>query len=95
MADYADMRSDSESGGDESDSDDSRDGAGGRGGASDADLAAVMALEQSLQTHPDDYNLHAQARVAVCGGCALRTACALNTAAFAGSLGALCSSALL
>jgi hypothetical protein len=34
----------------------------GGGGSGDADLAAVMALEQSLQTHPHDYNLHIQAR---------------------------------
>ena len=73
MADDEDMRSDSESGGDESDSDDSRDeeGGGRAGGASDADLAAVMALEQSLQTHPEDYNLHAQ-YVALLRRCGVR-----------------------
>jgi hypothetical protein len=47
-------------------------GAGGAGGgASDADLAAVMALEQSLQTHPYDYALHAQ-YVALLRRCGLR-----------------------
>jgi hypothetical protein len=43
-------------------SDDSLDDDEGGGGSGDADLAAVMALEQSLQTHPHDYNLHIQAR---------------------------------
>ena len=41
------------------------------GGASDRDLAAVMALEQSLQSHPADYGLHAQ-YVALLRRCKLR-----------------------
>ena len=60
------------------DSDDSRSddsggggGPGGGGGASDADLAAVMALEQSLRTHPDDYALRVQ-HVALLRRCGLR-----------------------
>ena len=40
-------------------------------GASDRDLAAVMALEQSLQSHPADYGLHAQ-YVALLRRCKLR-----------------------
>lgn len=61
----------------ESSSDDSDDAGGaggggsGGGGASDADLAAVMALEQSLAAHPGDYNLHAQ-YVALLSRCGLR-----------------------
>jgi hypothetical protein len=39
--------------------------------ASDRDLAAVMALEQSLQSHPADYGLHAQ-YVALLRRCKLR-----------------------
>ena len=40
-------------------------------GASDRDLAAVRALEQSLQSHPADYGLHAQ-YVALLRRCKLR-----------------------
>ena len=59
---------------DDSRSDDSGGGGGpggGGGGASDADLAAVMALEQSLRTHPDDYALRVQ-HVALLRRCGLR-----------------------
>jgi hypothetical protein len=54
---------------DESDSESDDDDVGE--GASDRDLAAVMALEQSLQSHPGDYGLHAQ-YVALLRRCKLR-----------------------
>jgi hypothetical protein len=62
-----------DSGGSESSDSDSEGGGGGGndGGVGDADLAAVMALEQSLQTHPYDYALHAQ-YVALLRRCRLR-----------------------
>jgi hypothetical protein len=55
------------------------------GGATDRDLAAVMALEQSLQSHPSDYILHAQ-YVALLRRCKLRgrlrAACEAQAALF-------------
>ena len=58
-------------GSDEEDEEESDEDSMDEGGASDRDLAAVMALEQSLQSHPTDYGLHAQ-YVALLRRCKLR-----------------------
>jgi hypothetical protein len=58
-------------GSEEEDEEESDEDSMGEGGASDRDLAAVMALEQSLQSHPTDYGLHAQ-YVALLRRCKLR-----------------------
>lgn len=51
----------------------SGDGCGVRGGGSDADLAAAMALERSLETHPHDYELLRRCGLRVCSKQANRT----------------------
>ena len=85
MADDEDERmagSDEEDEEDEESDDDSLDVGGG---VSDRDLAAVMAVEQSLQSHPSDYALHAQ-YVALLRRCKLRgrlrAACEAQAALF-------------